>query len=222
MAVGFGWRSASALRPRKFKSGASAPEVKGAGALLRPLYLRHNVGVKETLELINRMQADGVIGKYAIGGAVAATIYLEPAATFDVDVFVTLPTTKGSLLVSLGPIYEYAKARGYRIEREHIVIGDWPVQFLSADDDLLHDAVADAVEVNVEGVRTWVMPAEHLVAIALRTGRSKDHLRILQFIEQDAVDRDRLNQLLDRHGLTARWREFEAKYPGGEHGQEDR
>ena len=29
------------------------------------------------------MQADGVIGKYAIGGAVGATFYLEPAATLD-------------------------------------------------------------------------------------------------------------------------------------------
>ena len=36
------------------------------------------------------MLADGVIDQYAIGGAVAATFYLEPAATIDVDVFVHL------------------------------------------------------------------------------------------------------------------------------------
>jgi hypothetical protein len=50
--------------------------------------------VKVTLETINQMQADGVIGKYAIGGAVGATFYLEPAATLDVDIFVTLPTVQ--------------------------------------------------------------------------------------------------------------------------------
>lgn len=33
---------------------------------------------KETLAVINQMQADGVIGKYATGGAVGATLYLEP------------------------------------------------------------------------------------------------------------------------------------------------
>lgn len=33
-----------------------------------------------TLEVINRMQADGIIGRYAIGGAVGATFYLEPVA----------------------------------------------------------------------------------------------------------------------------------------------
>ena len=62
--------------------------------------------VKSTLELINQMQADGIIGKYAIGGAVGATMYLEPAATLDVDIFVVLPSVPGSLLLSLAPIYE--------------------------------------------------------------------------------------------------------------------
>jgi len=33
------------------------------------------------------------------------------------------------------------------------------------------------------------MSAAHLLAIALCTGRSKDHIRVLQFIEQNAVDR---------------------------------
>ncbi len=35
------------------------------------------------------------------------------------------------------------------------------------------------------------MSAEHLVAIALRTGRPKDHNRILQFVEQDAVNQQK-------------------------------
>ena len=63
------------------------------------------------LEVINQMQADGVIEKYAIGGAVGATMYLEPAATLDVDIFAVLPAGSGGLL-SLAPIYEYLKARG--------------------------------------------------------------------------------------------------------------
>jgi hypothetical protein len=33
------------------------------------------------------MQSDGVIERYAIGGAVGATFYLEPIATLDVDIF---------------------------------------------------------------------------------------------------------------------------------------
>lgn len=91
------------------------------------------------------MQADGVIGKYAIGGAVGATFYLEPAATLDVDVFVI-----GTLL-SLAPIYEYLKARGGFEEGEHIVVEGWPVQFLPPSDDLELEALAEAVPTTVEG-----------------------------------------------------------------------
>jgi hypothetical protein len=85
--------------------------------------------LKATLELINQMQADGVIGKYAIGGAVGATFYLPPSATVDVDIFATIPSQAEPLL-NLSPIYEYLKARGCREEDEYIVVGDWPVQFL--------------------------------------------------------------------------------------------
>jgi hypothetical protein len=167
--------------------------------------------VKPTLETINQMQADGVIGEYAIGGAVGATFYLEPAATLDVDVFVSLPVSPG-LLVSLAPIYEYLRARGCRIEGEYIFIGDWPVQFLTPSNELEREAIAEAVRTEVEGVKTWVMRAEHLVAIALRTGRAKDHVRILQFLEQTAVDQHKLHEVLARHGLLPKWDLFERKY----------
>ncbi len=77
--------------------------------------------------------------------------------------------------------------------------------------------MAEAVATTVEGVRTWVMSAEHLVAIALRTGRSKDHNRILQFVDQDAVNRQKLQSIIERNGLTEKWREFERKYLEGTH-----
>jgi len=161
------------------------------------------------------MQADGVISHYAIGGAVGATLYLEPAATLDVDVFVILSAAPSGLLVSLSPIYEYLKSRGATVQDEHIVLGDWPVQFLIPSSELELDAIVSSVPVTIEGVGTWVMLAEHLVAIALSTGRSKDHLRILQFMEQGAVDQALLDSILARHGLTAKWAQFESKYLEG-------
>ena len=168
--------------------------------------------MKATLEMINGMKNDGVIGIYAIGGAVGATFYLEPLATADVDIFVMLPTVPGSPLLSLAPIYDYLRARGCHTEGERIVVGDWPVQFLPAHSALEQEALAQAVETEVEGVRTWVLGAEHLVAIALETGRAKDYARIVQFLEQDAVDADKLNPILMRHGLAGKWEKFARKY----------
>jgi hypothetical protein len=89
------------------------------------------------------------------------------------------------------------------------------VQFLAPNDPLEQDAVEQAITTSVEGVSTRVMSAEHLVAIALRTGRPKDHARIVQFIEQDAVDRKKLRGILERHGLNSKWTKFESEYLGG-------
>jgi hypothetical protein len=94
----------------------------------------------------------------------------------------------------------------------NIVIGGWPVQFLPPSNDLEREAVAESVATTLEGVNTWVMKPEHLVGIALRTGRSKDHIRILQFMEQGAVDPAKLEDVLGRHGLAGKWNEFERKY----------
>jgi hypothetical protein len=168
--------------------------------------------VKDTLAAINRMQAAGVISHYAIGGAVGATFYIEPAATLDVDIFVILPQVAGSSLLSLAPIYEYLTAQGGHIDGEHITIGTWPVQFLPAADGLEREALDQAVETEVEGVSTRVMTAEHLVAIALRTGRAKDYARILQFLDGEVVDVGKLELILSRHGLLSHWKRFSSKY----------
>ena len=46
------------------------------------------MSISQVITLINQMEADGVVERYAIGGAVGATFYLEPVATLDVDIFV--------------------------------------------------------------------------------------------------------------------------------------
>jgi hypothetical protein len=174
----------------------------------------YNESVRTTLETINQMRADGVIGDYAIGGAVGATFYLAPAATADLDLFVTLPRQTG-LLVSLSPIYEYLKSRGCTEQDEYIVVGDWPVQFLPPRNELHEAAMTQAIATNVEGVPTRVISAEYLVAIALETGRAKDHTRILQFVEQGAVDRENLKDIVERHGLSTKWNQFEKRFLKG-------
>ncbi|HLJ29467.1 MAG TPA: hypothetical protein VKY85_22350 [Candidatus Angelobacter sp.] len=170
--------------------------------------------MKETLRIINQMQADGVIGKYAIGGAVGATWYLQPSATLDVDIFVMLPGGSGSSLVDLSAIYKYLTALEYKAKGEHIVIGTWPVQFLPPANALEAEAVAAGVQTEVEGVRTWVMTAEHLAAIALQTGRPKDHARILQFLEQGAIDRNKMESIVMHHALMPKWEKFQRRYLG--------
>ena len=114
--------------------------------------------MKATLEVINRMQAEGVIGSYAIGGAVGALFYLEPSDTEDIDVFIAFKKTPGMELVSMEPIYAYLKERGHTEHRkEGVVIEGWPVQFLPAAGLLGEEALAGAVATDVEGAPVRVV-----------------------------------------------------------------
>ena len=160
------------------------------------------------------MQADGVIGKYAIGGAVAAAFYVEGTSTFDIDIFIPFENIPGSSLASLSPIFNYLTPLGYKPAGAHIIIEGWQVQFLPAEDALYKEALLQAVETEVGGVKTWVMTAEHLMAIALRTGRGKDLIRIEQFVHDNVYDANELNQILARHKLVEKWQQFNDKYIG--------
>ena len=42
--------------------------------------------MKQALKVLSELVAEGVIGGYAIGGAMGATFYLEPVVTMDLDV----------------------------------------------------------------------------------------------------------------------------------------
>lgn len=166
--------------------------------------------MKETLAIIEKLHADGVIGPYAIGGAVGATFYLEPVATLDVDVFLLFEPAP--LILTLTPIYEACAQLGYRAEGEAIQIEGWPVQFLPAEQPLVVEAVREAALRESDGLRTRVMTAEHLMAIALQTGRAKDHARLVMFVEAGVADRERLRQILQRHALLEHWAQFEQRF----------
>jgi len=93
------------------------------------------------------------------------------------------------------------------------VIEGWPVQLLPVSDDLDAEALSRAIEAeiqipNEEPVRTRLLRAEHLVAIALRVGRPKDLIRITQFVENEAVDLALLREILERHKLRDAWQSF--------------
>jgi len=172
------------------------------------------VNIRNTIAAINQMQADGIVERYAIGGAVGATFYLEPVATLDVDVFLTFRPEAGSLLASPQPLFDYLKAHGGRMEGEYIVIAGWPVQFLPAANPLVEEALAQAVEKDVGGVSARVFTAEHLAAIALQTGRAKDKARLLQFIETGVLDLAHFQAIVARHGLPEAWQRFEKQFLG--------
>jgi hypothetical protein len=98
------------------------------------------------------------------------------------------------------------------MEGEHVVVGGWPVQFLPPTGPLIEEALANAVEVDVEGIGARVFTANYLAAIALETGRAKDKARLLEFIEAGALEMPRFEKLIDQHHLNDRWKQFRHQF----------
>lgn len=169
--------------------------------------------MEKIFKVINQMEADGVIGRYAVGGAVGAIFWLEPMQTKDLDIFVVLPSSPGGSLLTLGPIYDYLLARGFVPHGQFIRIEGWDVEFIPPATSLVEEALAEAVERDVSGVPTRVFTAEHLAAISLQVGRPRDHDRIARLVEAEVLDSTKFAAILQRHGLLAKWEQLQQQYP---------
>lgn len=162
--------------------------------------------MKQTLSILNLLVEKGLIDKYAIGEAMGATFYTEPFTTFDLDVFVLFPKAKGPL-VDISPIYTFLKTLGYtEFAGECIMIEGTPVQFLPTTQGLLDEALEKARKIDYDGVPTWVLGPEHLLAISIATGRPKDRARVPLFMSSGAINESCLHEILSRYNLLERWK----------------
>ena len=162
--------------------------------------------MEAAIRVLNEMVADGIVEAYALGGAMAAVFYVEPVATFDLDVFVLLPPAeRDHLVVTLEKQNRWLSDRGYRASGEHVMVESVPVQLLPAYNDLVAEAVVSALDRPLGQVTARVCRPEHLMAILVQTGRAKDRARLQMFLEEAEFDRAALDELLDRFGLRERW-----------------
>ena len=169
--------------------------------------------MNKTLAVLNAMQTDRVCGQYAIAGAVAGIYYTEPTLTYHLDVLVSSGVKVGELACH-SLIGEYLYERGYDCAYEDgVVVEGWPVRFLPVTDLLDQDALRQAKAVDFDAVGggtvpTRVLRAEHLAAVALRTGRPKDQARLIQLLDSGELDVGWLKIVLGRHGMENKWDQF--------------
>ncbi len=168
--------------------------------------------MEKTFQTLNELETAGLITRYAVGGAMAAFFYAEAVVTEDLDAFVLLaePATG---LVTLTPIYDFLKARGATERREHLVLAGILFQIIPAYDALTEEAVRESIEHPVGQTPARVMRPEHLVAIALQTGRAKDFARVALLLEEADLDTARLLDMLQRHDLLEKWNQFKTAQP---------
>jgi len=167
--------------------------------------------MEKAIRVIEEITRRGIIRAYAIGGGIAATYYIEPVLTYDLDIFF-IPAKEG--LDVLAPIYDFAKKRGFEARAEAILIEGFPVQFIPAYNDLIRKAVKNAAILKYRDVEAKVVKVEYLIAIALQTGRAKDKERMIRLLDEAVVDRAVLAGILESSGLAGQFKKFESQFYG--------
>jgi hypothetical protein len=157
------------------------------------------IPLADVFRAANGLVSAGLIEDYALGGALAAIRYVEPFATYDADIFFS--PTRQDLTGGIPQIYDALRAQGWATKGDHLLFGDFPVQFLAAH-GVTEEAVREAKPVEYKGVPTKVFRPEHIIAIAASVGRHKDLARIEQIMEQADIDKNLLETILKRHKLS--------------------
>jgi len=83
------------------------------------------------------------------------------------------------------------------------------VEFVPPGTPLVEEALARAVERDVNGIPARVFTAEHLAAICLQVGRPRDHDRVIRFVEAGVLDAEIFEAILLRHDLMEKWQKFQ-------------
>jgi hypothetical protein len=162
--------------------------------------------MQKVCDVLEQLLADGVIQKYAIGGATAAGFHGEPLATRDIDVFCYLDLPDGAFLITLEPIFKKLAELGFtNFDEEGILIHGFPVQFLPVSTPLEKEAVENARVINWESHTIRVMSPEFLAAIAIVVGRPKDRARLVYLYSLQGFNKSEFTDIIRRQGLSETW-----------------
>jgi len=164
------------------------------------------------IRILNALEGEGFIERYAIGDDAGATFYLDESSAAQVEVFVSLPGPEGTYAAQLAPTIEYLNKRGYTMSEEFVIVGEWKVQLLAPTSALAEEALAGSRESDTYGTPARVVAPEHLAAIALQDGKSQSNAKVLQFVESGILNNVAFQAILARHLLRDRWSRFEIKF----------
>jgi len=155
--------------------------------------------MEKTLKVINAMKHAGIIKDYAIGGGIGTIFYTESFHTKDLDIFVYPKVISG--LIRLDDINDYLKAKGYRRQGQYVIIEGVPVDFIPVYDELTQEALKKSVTKSFGNIKVKVFRPEYLIAIAIKTARAQDSLKVNRIIKQTAVNKRLLSGILKRYNL---------------------
>ena len=163
--------------------------------------------MKKTLQILNNLVTEGIIKEYAIAGGMAQFYFIEPSVTYDLDLIVNFGVDEKDL-APLHKLYDWANENNFKTEGEHIILGGIPVQFLSAYNNLISEALDKRLQIDLFEEKTFILGPEYLMAIMLQTGRPIDRERLLRFLDEANYDNDKFLDILNRFDLLIKFKDF--------------
>lgn len=82
------------------------------------------------------------------------------------------------------------------------------MKFLPAYNDLVTEALSNKSEIELYGVKTFILKPEYLMAIMLQTNRPKDRERLLKFLKEAEYSKENFEDILERFNLKRLYSEF--------------
>src|SRR5215203_86659 len=162
--------------------------------------------IEKVIAVLEDMQNTGIIKRYAIGDAFAATLHNEPISTIDLSIFFFLAEKSESPILLLKTIYDYAGENGFSFDHEFINIHGWLVRFVEASHNALwKESIENADKIKLGDFEVPLISREHLVAMWLFAGRAKDYQKITMFWDAEILDETKLFDILKRLNLTSKW-----------------
>ncbi|MBI5361313.1 MAG: hypothetical protein HZA48_12115 [Planctomycetes bacterium] len=155
--------------------------------------------MEKTLKVINDMKLAGIIKDYAVGGSIGTMFYTESFHTKDLDIFVYPKIVAG--LIRLDEIHNYLKSKGYRWEGQYVIIKGVPVDFIPVYDELTQEALKKSVIKAFGNLKVKVFRPEYLIAIAIKTGREQDSIKIIRITKEASLNKNLLFDILKRYNL---------------------
>ncbi len=138
----------------------------------------------DAVRALNQLKRRRIIRDYALVGAVAATAYVEPVFTQDLDIVVLVDTDE-EYLTTFRRVVEEAEG----IDGMHVVLGKTPVQMLPTTVHRLYlDSLVHARVVRLGNLRVKVASPEHLILLCLEAFSEKDRQRIRSLLPEADIE----------------------------------
>ena len=164
-------------------------------------------GIEQVIAVINDMRETGIIRKWAIGGAFAATLLDEPISTIDLDIFFLLDrrVDPGEIL-TMSEIYDYARSKSFSFDHEFINLYGWLVQFVeSTNNALWSEAIDNAQPIKIGSFDVPVIGPYYLAAMWLLAGRQKDYQKIALFFDNGLIEKSKFEDIVLKYDLGVKW-----------------